>query len=119
MKIILLASERVFIPEFVPKEGSLIEQLTARDIVQKTKLQPEEHLKLKFFQVHNRVELSDETDFEKEIDLDKSEIEMLKDGYSKLDRDKKITIGMVTLAKKIRDLTAPTFTQETKEKLKK
>lgn len=114
----LKVSERLIISQFLPEESSLTDQITSMDILRKTRLSREEKEKA-FVPVQGGYVVGEDNDFEKEISFDKSEIEMLKDGFRKLDEKKKFTQANVSLALKIRDLQVPTFSEDTKEKLKK
>ncbi len=101
----LSCTERFVINQFLPNEGSLLEQMTARDILQKTKVFAAERQKVKYFQnPGGQVEIDSDTDFETEFEFDKAEIEMLKSGFKKLDDERRINQKNVGLAIKLRDL---------------
>ena len=100
----LTVSERLSIEQFLPREGTMLEQITARDTLQKTKILPGEREKIKWYQSPKGLEIAEESDFEVDFEFDKSEIEMLKEGFRKLEESKKINQQNISLALKLRDL---------------
>ena len=102
-KLKLLVSERLSAIEFLPKEGSTSDQLTGRDILNKTKLSKEEREKVHFFNTPEGYVVDEETDFEKTVDFTDEEFKMLADGWRRLEDKEKITQNTIGLAVKLRD----------------
>jgi len=85
--------------------------------LQKTKLTKEEKEKTIFYPAKNGgFVLGEESDFEVEVSFDKSEIEMLKEGFRKLEDGKKFTQANIGLALKIRDAKEITHTENVRSK---
>ena len=115
-KLSLSVSERLNIIHFLPEQSDLLNQITGRDILQKTKLTKEERESAKIYQTQKGVVVDEESDFEKEFEFEKAEFEMLKDGFKKKEESKAITQYTVTLALKIRDAKEITHTESVKLK---
>ena len=103
MKITLNIEERLAIAQFLPKEGSLSEQLIGKSILDKTLILKEERKGLRYDPLYPG-KIDPETDFEKVIDLSGEEYELLYSNFLQNDRERKINNTNVGLALKIREV---------------
>ena len=110
MKLILNATEVICIPSIFPEQGNFIEQTMATEIMEKVKLTIEESDRLKLQQqvldgrLTYKWDDEEKKTFKKEIQLSNAEVEYLKDQYKRLDGEKKITMNMLSIMKKIKEL---------------
>lgn len=100
MKLSLSITDRFNIAQFLPKEGSVIEQTIARDVIKKTFVSKAEREKLRFFQMSG--ELDPVSNTESDFEFDRNELEMLIDGFRALEKDRKINQLTIDLALKLK-----------------
>lgn len=100
MKLKLNIGERLCIAEFLPKDGSLSEQLIGKSILDKSFVNKEDRKELRFDPIYQG-KIDPETDFEKEIDLSKEEFDMVYSEFMQKEKDKKINQINISLADKI------------------
>lgn len=101
-KLKLTVEERLSIAQFLPKEGSLSEQIIGKSILDKTMISKEERKELRFDSLY-RDRIDAETDFVTEIEFSDEEFELMYSDFLQKDKDKKINSTNVSLALKIRD----------------
>jgi len=102
MKIELNIEERLSIAQFLPKEGSLSEQLIGKSVLDKTLISKDERKELRYDPLYQG-RIDPETDFVKEIELTNEEFELLYSDFLQKDRERKINATNVDLALKIRE----------------
>ena len=102
MKIELNIEERLSIAQFLPKEGSLSEQLIGKSVLDKTLISKDERKELRYDPLYQG-RIDPETDFVKEIELTNEEFELLYSDFLQKDRERKIIATNVDLALKIRE----------------
>lgn len=105
MKVTLTVSDRLAIMSLMPKESAdVADQIISRDLLYKTMVPKKslETLKTDMFGMIE-AELDVATDFE----LEPGEVNLLKEGYSRMKTEKKITLSNVHLCTMIRDLEVP------------
>lgn len=117
MKYKLNVLDRLIIPNLLPKEGSIVEQTTAKEIRDKV------HLKSSDFTKYGLVEQNDprtgtkaftnssvDTELNKklleeiDVDLSKTQTEVLKDAVTKLDESNKVTPFNLSTILKLRNM---------------
>lgn len=106
MKQKLNGLDRLLIPKLLPEKGSMLEQTTAKEILDLTKVKTEE------FDEYGLVELPNGTldwdkekiKVEKEFDLNKIHVQALKDAVSKKDKAKEIDLLMLETCQKIQKM---------------
>jgi hypothetical protein len=90
-------------PALYPRQSNLSEQIMTLDIQKKMILTPEEEKACGLVRLEdNRLQWKDDigTDFE----LSDAEINFLKDQCTRLDKEKVVTIQLVNLCKKIKEI---------------
>lgn len=99
----LTIKDRIVLSGLYPKEGDMLTQILIREIGEKTRIGSEEakEIELKTSAVGVTWNVSKAT--EKEIEFTNSELRLLKERVSKLDKEKKITQEMLDLCVKIQD----------------
>ncbi len=102
MKFTLTIEQRLSVAQFLPKEGSLSEQLIGKSVLDKTFVSKEDMKDLQFHPLYQG-KINPETDFEKEIELSNEEYELLYSNFLQMDKDRKINATNVDLALKIRE----------------
>lgn len=103
MKMFL--KNRININYLLPQSGSIIDQMTSRDIIKKVELDDAEKEKVEFKIIGNdRVIWNPEKDEGKEVEFSKVEVQFLKDQVDKLDREKQITSDLLELCLLIKDI---------------
>lgn len=113
MKVTLTVSDRIALISLMPKESAdVMEQITSRDLLYKTMVPKAILAKTKqdFFGM-----IEAEDDFTQDFDLEVVELNLLKEGYSKLKTEKKITLQNVHLCTIVRDLEVPAEKKVVKE----
>lgn len=98
----LTIEQRLSIAQFLPKEGSLSEQLIGKSIMDKTFITPIEREALKLDPIYQGRVMPD-SNYEVEIDFSKEEFDLLYNEFIHKDKDRKINATNVALAVKIRD----------------
>ncbi len=101
-KLKLNVEERLSIAQFLPKEGSLSEQLIGKSVLEKCMITKEERKELRFDALY-RDRIDPETDFTADIELSEEEFELIYSDFLQKDREKKINSTNVSLALKIRE----------------
>lgn len=119
MKYKLNALDRIIIPNLLPREGSMLEQTTIKEIVELVKLKSADYdtygIKERLNPMNPTLDkvLDPETlDSEKnpkileeiEVDLSKSQTQVMKEAIDKLDKDKKITQFNLETCKKVKEM---------------
>jgi hypothetical protein len=118
MKYKLNVLDRLIIPNLLPREGSVMEQTTAKEIREKLKLDTEDFSKYGLEEREDPMNPGAKTfknesvDPEKnkklleevEVDLSKTHTTMLKDVANKLDDDKKVTSFNLDTVIKLKDM---------------
>ena len=102
MKISLNIEQRLCIAQFLPKEGSLSEQLIGKSVLDKTIITKEERKDLRYDPLYQG-KIDPETDFEKDVDFTNEEFELLYSDFLQKDKERKINASNVDLALKIRE----------------
>jgi hypothetical protein len=102
MKLNLNVEERVSIAQFLPKEGSLSEQIIGKSVLDKTMISKDERKELRYDPLYQG-RIDPATDFTKEIELSNEEFELLYSDFLQKDKEKKINVINVDLALKIRE----------------
>jgi len=102
MNLKLNIEERLSIAQFLPKEGSLSEQIIGKAVLDKTFVTKDDRKDLRFDPIYQG-KIDPETEFEKEIELSNEEFELLYSDFLQKDKDKKINATNVNLALKIRE----------------
>ena len=102
MKLNLNIEERLSIAQFLPKEGSLSEQIIGKSILDKTFVTKEDRKDLRFDPIYQG-KIDPETEFKKEFEFSNEEFELLYSDFMQKDKEKKINATNVNLALKIRD----------------
>jgi len=98
----LSIEERLSIAQFLPKEGSLSEQLIGKSVLDKTIITKEERKDLRYDPLYQG-KIDPETDFEKEVNFTNEEFELLYSDFLQKDKERKINASNVDLALKIRE----------------
>ncbi len=101
-KLKLNAEDRLSIAQFLPKEGSLSEQMIGKSILDKTMISKEERKELRFDPLY-RDKIDPGTDFVIEIEFSDEEFELIYSDFMQKDKDKRINASNVGLALKIRE----------------
>ncbi len=102
-KILLLTcEERRALPLFMPQEGGMSEQLLCKSILDKSVISLTEKEKLHFDSLYQG-KIDPETDFEKEVEFEDAEFDLLYSEFLQKDKAKKINSITVSLALKIRE----------------
>lgn len=95
----------------LPKEGSLIEQLGVKEILNKVQVTQEDldsigHVLIQDEKgniVKDQIDLNKDKESAKEYDFSESQIQILKNAVNKLDSDKKIILTILDLCVAIKD----------------
>jgi len=100
----LTLKERLSLPRLYPRKGSLLAQLTVREINEKIKVGKDE-VKEVGLKSDQRGSLTWDKKKAKDIEIDFTEVEinLLKDQVKRLDREEAITPDMLDLVLKIKD----------------
>lgn len=101
-KLKLNITERLSIAQFLPREGSLSEQLIGKSVLDKTLVTKTERKELRFDALYEG-KIDPETEFDTEIEFSDEEFELLYSDFLQKDKDKKINPTNVSLALKIRE----------------
>lgn len=102
MKLTLNVNERLSIAQFIPKEGSLSEQMIGRTILEKTILSKEEQSKLKADPFY-KGDIDRSTNFSREFDFTDAEFNLMYGQYRKMDDERHINQSNIELAIKLVD----------------
>lgn len=102
MKITLTIEQRLSIAQFLPKEGSLSEQLIGKSIMDKTFISKSEREKIMLDQIYAG-KIMPECNTEAEFELSSEEFDILYSDFLQKDKDRKINSSNVSLALKIRE----------------
>lgn len=100
----LTLKERLVIPNLYPQKGSLVSQITIRDINEKIKVDKDE-IKKVGLKPNPRGGLTWDKKKAKDKNIDFTEVEVnfLKDQVKRLDKEKNVTPDMLDLCLKIKD----------------
>jgi len=90
------------IGQFLPKEGSMAEQLVGKSIMEKTLISKEEMGKLRFDPIYQG-KIDPETDFLTEFEFSENELELMFSEFLQRDKERKINSASIGMALKIRD----------------
>lgn len=104
MKIKLSLKERLVISELLPQQGSITEQITARAIIKKVEITSDEVDKWEIRDIERGVVWNAAKAEDLEYELNKTELQLLKSGVEKLDKEKKITQGNLDLCQKVKGI---------------
>lgn len=98
--------ERFILEEILPDHGTMLQIITMQSIRNKTKITVKDIAKysIKDNTKTGNIDWDRSIDNGEEFDLDPAEIEFLKNRYKELDERGEITVRILSLCKKIRDL---------------
>lgn len=99
--------DRINIPKILPKEAGLLEQQTAKEIIEITSIKSEEFKEFDLAEDRANERITwdvEKIKIEKDFDLKKTHVQVLKDAVDKLDKAKKITQQLVDTCTKIRSM---------------
>jgi len=102
MKITLTIEQRLSIGQFLPKEGSLSEQLIGKSILDKTFISKVEREKIMLDQIYQG-KIMPESNIESEFDFTNEEFDLMYSDFLQKDKDRKINQSNVSMAMKIRE----------------
>ena len=104
--MILTIYERFILEEILPDHGTMLQIITMQSIRNKTKITVKDIAKysIKDNTKTGNIDWDRSIDNGEEFDLDPAEIEFLKNRYKELDERGEITVRILSLCKKIRDL---------------
>ena len=100
--------DRILLPVIYPQSGGMIEMEFVKSLHDKIKFTPSE---IEEYELQDRPNgtvvwnTSKAKDAKTEIELEEVEIQMLQRGIEKLDKEKKITLSMIDLVRRILDLS--------------
>jgi hypothetical protein len=98
--------ERFILEEILPDHGTMLQIITMQSIRNKTKITVKDIAKysIKDNTKTGNIDWDRSIDNGEEFELDPAEIEFLKNRYKELDERGEITVRILSLCKKIRDL---------------
>lgn len=98
--------ERFILEEILPDHGTMLQIITMQSIRNKTKITVKDIAKysIKDNTKTGNIDWDKSIDNGEEFELDPAEIEFLKNRYKELDERGEITVRILSLCKKIRDL---------------
>lgn len=98
--------ERFILEEILPDHGTMLQIITMQSIRNKTKITVKDIAKysIKDNTKTGNIDWDRSIDNGEELELDPAEIEFLKNRYKELDERGEITVRILSLCKKIRDL---------------
>lgn len=99
--------DRINIQKILPTEGSILEQQTVREILDMVVITSEEHAEfdLKEDRINNRLTWDvEKIKIEKEFDLKKPHVQVMKDAVDRLDKEKKISQLILPTCERIKSL---------------
>jgi len=103
MKIKLNIKDRLIMPDLLPSQSSMVEQITVRAILKKIELTSDEVDKWGIRDISGgRIEWDATKVKEIEYEFNKAEIQLLKNGVDRLNDEKKVTQQNLDLCEKIR-----------------
>ena len=102
MKLSLNVKQRISVAQFLPKEGSLSEQLMGKSILDKASVSLSERENLRFDTL-NENRIMDHSESIKEVEFTAEEFDLLFTNFLQKDKDKQINRTNVDLALVIRD----------------
>lgn len=102
MKITLNIEQRLSIAQFLPKEGSLSEQIIGKSIMDKTFISKEEREKIMLDQIYQG-RIMPESNIEAEFELTNEEFDLMYNDFMQKDKERKINQSNVSMAMKIRE----------------
>lgn len=107
MKQKLSGLDRINIPKILPKEGSILEQQTAKEILEEIEIKSEEFADYDLVEdrINARINWDvEKIKVEKEFELKKPHVQLLKDAVEKMNKEKKITQLMLDTCVRIQGL---------------
>ncbi len=99
--------DRINIQKILPTEGSILEQQTVREILDMIAIKTEEfeEFNLKEDRINNRLNWDiEKIKIEKEFDLKKPHVQVMKDAVDRLDKEKKISQLILPTCERIKSL---------------
>jgi len=98
----LTVMERMVVPNILPKEGSMLELVSAKNVREAIQFTEDELVQLKIVQEDDRVQWDPEaaTAIVREIEFTGPQTKMIVDALQKLDREKKLAPEHLTLCEK-------------------
>ena len=99
----LSVKDRILLIAFLPKEGDLLTQILVKDVRNKTELTQKELLDCDFKVVDSGYVWDDKKAKNKVVDFTGKELELLKSGVERLDKENKITQDILELCLKIKE----------------
>lgn len=107
MKIKLSIADRLELPVLFPQQGTILVQMVVKDIIAKIDLSADEIKQIGLKQEDNLLKWNqDESNkLDKEIDFSDAEINFLRSRVDELDKEGKVTLRVVELFNRIKNLT--------------
>jgi len=104
-KLKLSIKERVILSDILPQQGNKLQQIVVRSLTQKAEFKPEEIDELGLTFSHQGVAWSEKAKTKEfEIDLQESEILILKESAILIDKESRVTQHNLSLLEKIESL---------------
>ena len=102
--MILTIKDRLLIPSILPDCGNIVTMLIAQSITAKTKVSVSEIEKYGIKSENGRILwISNIPDEGLDVEFEKSEISLMKEGIQKLDENKNVTLDILGLCLKIKE----------------
>lgn len=96
----LTIKDRVFIPSLLPEQGSRLEMMTVKGIIDEIEF--EQHEKEKWgIKQHENGTVSWNEDFEKEVNFSEAEKGLILDGIRKADKEGTVTLASLATIEKL------------------
>lgn len=102
--MILTVKDRIVIADLLPESGGMIDMILSKSIVDKTSLTAKDVDNFNVKQSENSVTWDQSKDTGVEISFEQSEIELLKRQVKEFDSNKRITMRIFDLCKKISEI---------------
>lgn len=104
----LSVKDRLVIGNLYPAQGNILQQTLVRDISRKTEVTQDEMKQINLAPIEGSQGMKWDPDAanklgEKEVQFTEAELNLLKEQVSRLDRENKVTLGMLDLCLKIRE----------------
>jgi len=101
--VALTVKERLLVPQLYPKEASLTDQTIVRDISRKTEITQEEMKKIGFKTMPQGFTWDQKKEKVKQVEFTDTELNLLKNRITELDKEKKVTQQLLEVCLKIKN----------------